>query len=345
MVIGFHAHPSAGFVPDVARGLEAARHRVRFQRAEVFTADQVDSSFDLVVVNGLRWSGRTVSDAYEAADVPVIVTDAAHLRRDRQYIRLTLGDHTWTPPFDCPRDRFNELDIDVARGRHKGSYILIAGQLQEDSSHGLSRGELQKWLVSTAKELRKHTDRDLIWRPHPADEWDVGAADAVHWPSSEPLVDSLAGAWAVVTYNSTVGLDALAAGIPVFTTEESIYSECACFDLSEIETAKLPSYDDRMRLFCRIAYTQWQMLEVRTSGPIDFLSAIVDGRDPFVDRDDWTAASSDDLAAVVSGRVLARLEKVGLADRDALAEATDDDLMAIRGIGPKTVTMLREVLA
>jgi hypothetical protein len=345
MIIGFHAHPSAGFVPDVARGLEAARHRVRFQRAEVFTADQVDPSFDLVIVNGLRWSGRAVSEAYSAAGVPVIVADAAHLRRDRQYIRLTLGDHTWKPPFDCPGDRFDELDIDVARKRHKGSAILIAGQLAEDSSHNLKRGELQAWMVSTAKELRKHTDRDLIWRPHPADEWDVGGTDAVHWPSSEPLVDSLAESWAVVTYNSTIGLDALAAGIPVFTTAPSIYDDCACFDLSEIETASLPSYDDRVRLFRRIAYTQWQMLEVRTSAPIDFLSAIVDDRDPFAERDDWTAASSDDLAAVVSAPVLARLEKVGLTDRDALVGATDDDLLAIRGIGPKTVSMLREVVA
>jgi hypothetical protein len=149
----------------------------------------------------------------------------------------------------------------------------------------------------------------------------------------------------VVTYNSTLGLDALAAGIPVFTTAPSIYSECACFDLAEIETAALPSYDDRMRLFCRIAYTQWQMLEVRTSAPIDFLSAVLDERNPFDERDDWTAASSDDLAAVVSPPVLARLEKAGLADRDALTQATDADLLAIRGIGPKTVSLLREVTA
>ena len=318
---------------------------MRFQRAEVFRKDQLDPSFDLVIVNGLRWSGRTVSDAYRANGVPVIVADAAHLRRDRQYIRLTPGDHTWLPPMECPSDRFDDLDMPVSRGRHNGSHVLIAGQLENDSSHGLTRGELQKWLVSTVKELRKHTNRDLIWRPHPADEWDVGAADAVHWPSSEPLVDSLAESWAVVTYNSTIGLDALAAGIPVFTTAPSIYSECACFDLSEIETAALPSYDDRLRLFCRIAYTQWQMLEARTSAPIDFLSAVVDGRNPFDDRTDWTAASSNNLAAVVSAPVRVRLEKAGLMDRAALLEATDEDLLAIRGIGLKTVSMLREVVA
>jgi hypothetical protein len=317
---------------------------VTFQRAEVFTPNQAED-FDLVVCNGLRLSGREVYDTYTRLGVPAIVVDSGHLRRDRGYHRLTLGDHTWTPAADCPHDRFAELDLDVAAGRRHGDYILIAGQQSNDSAHGMGRSAQIKWLGRVVTRLWDVSDRPIVWRPHPADIWEFSGADEVHHPEVTSLGESLAGAHAVVTYNSTTGLDALMAGVPVWSCADSIYDELAHRELETIETGELPCYADRVELLWRVAYTQWQVLEIQGGAPFRFLWSLAQGLDPFAGDTGWATKDFDALASLVSARVRSGLSKAGLWSTEALREATNEQLMGVRGVGPATAARLKEAAA
>jgi hypothetical protein len=64
--------------------------------------------------------------------------------------------------------------------------------------------------------------RDVVYRPHPFaykhqnDRWRPNGA---RW-SVRPLAEDLAGARQVVTYNSTVGVETVLAGVPTVVTDE-----------------------------------------------------------------------------------------------------------------------------
>jgi hypothetical protein len=73
-------------------------------------------------------------------------------------------------------------------------------------------------------------------------------------------VEDLQGAHAVVTFNSNTGVDAVIAGVPIFTIDRgSMAWEVSDHDLSEIEK---PNLYDREQWAHNLAYTQWTMAEM-----------------------------------------------------------------------------------
>ena len=76
----------------------------------------------------------------------------------------------------------------------------------------------------------------------------------------KPLAEDLADAWAVVTFNSSVAIDAVCEGIPVFCGKECSAYQVAEQDFSKIET---PTYADREPLYYSMAYGQFTAEEMQ----------------------------------------------------------------------------------
>lgn len=130
--------------------------------------------------------------------------------------------------------------------RRSGSHIVICpNSAIYFGLHGL---DVDAWLAEVTQTLRQHTDRELRIR------WKVQRAD-------RPIALDLEDAWAVVVFSSAAALDALIAGVPVFTLAPFAASvRMGLSDLSRIEQPIYP--DDREQFLSVLADNQWTVQEI-----------------------------------------------------------------------------------
>lgn len=252
MRVGIYAGGSHPVVAALRKGF-AAMGCMAAARASEYYRGEVEN-FDLVVSYGMR-AGRRVRDAYRAAGVPVVVVDWGYMARvnvkgeyESGHFQVGLERLNSVPPFACPADRFDVLGIEIAaKGGDPDGYVLVCGQVPQDTAHGMSVEDYVAWLRETVSQYP-----EAVYRPHPR--------GGVHLPGIEshtgPLSEALAGARLVVTWNSNVGHEALLAGVPVVAHGPAAYAELA--------GEALPSLDARREYFHRAAYGQWTLDEMRS---------------------------------------------------------------------------------
>lgn len=252
MRVGIYAGGSHPVVAALRKGF-AAMGCMAAARASEYYRGEVEN-FDLVVSYGMR-AGRRVRDAYRAAGVPVVVVDWGYMARvnvkgeyESGHFQVGLERLNSVPPFACPADRFDVLGIEIAaKGGDPDGYVLVCGQVPQDTAHGMSVEDYVAWLRETVSQYP-----EAVYRPHPR--------GGVHLPGIEshtgPLSEALAGARLVVTWNSNVGHDALLAGVPVVAHGPAAYAE--------LVGETLPSVDARREYFHRVAYGQWTLDEMRS---------------------------------------------------------------------------------
>jgi hypothetical protein len=274
---------------DAARaGLEALEHRIVGQAPGAWTATQAEKRLDAVVVCGIRGRLGEVADFYAAAGVPVALLDLPHLRdgAGAHQLRVTPPSHTWLPTFDGtglpPTDRLDALGVVPAtRKRVKGQSILVVGQVGGDSAHGMPTFRFREWAEASVRTLRSLTDGRIIWRCHPKDRYRIDGADAFSDPAEESLADALERSWLVVAYNSTAGLEAMIAGLPVVAEGPAVYSPLA-WRLNQWSRVAPADPVELSRLLAALAYTQWSLEEIATGFPLDLAlrGAVLPGAAP-----------------------------------------------------------------
>jgi len=175
---------------------------------------------------------------------------------------------------NCPKDRFEKLDVDVRDWKVKGKNILICGQVPWDSNvQHLNTGYKKRpasvqgymdWLSNTIKTVSENTHRKLVFRPHPSfrrrKEWyEVATPKWLEW-SQNSLAMDLKRAKAVVVFNSNTAVEAAIQGIPVFACDiGSMAYPIANTDLTKINDPITP---DRTQWLYDLAYKQWTLEEL-----------------------------------------------------------------------------------
>ena len=118
----------------------------------------------------------------------------------------------------------------------KGKHVLVT--LSDQRTYDFFG--LGKWGDGIKSEIKKHTDREIILRPR---------------TESRPIAEQLKDAWCLVTYASNSTIDALLAGVPVFTLGPSIARPMGFSDLSKLEAPLYP--ENREEFFRHMAYCQF----------------------------------------------------------------------------------------
>lgn len=254
-----------------AAGLEALGFEVVGQVPSCWLRSQAERNLAAVVVCGMRDRCADVVDHYGSAGVPVALVELPHLRGDggAGQLRVTPPSHTWLPSFsgDAPTDRLDRLGIEIKkRQRVKGQAVLLCGQRSGDSAHGMDGATARRWAQETLATIRSLSDSKVIWRPHPRDPWRLEGVDGYSDPA-EPLASALDRAWLVVTYNSTAGIEALIAGLPVVAQGPAVYSHLAG-RLNQWSKIAPPDLAELRRLLAALAYTQWTPEEIETGLPL-----------------------------------------------------------------------------
>jgi hypothetical protein len=241
----------------LAEGCEAQGVRPHFQRPGLFRASDAIPSALGVVVNGLGREGRGIAEVYRALGVPVWVLELPRLRGEIDAHALLFDDLQWLP------DANGRAVVAEKKVKRTPETALVILQKPDDASHGMAIPVLNQWARNTVEMVREVTGLPVVIRPHPlthaetpADWW---GADALSIPATSALRDDFAKAAVVVTYNSTVGWDAIAAGVPVVALGHAAYADYACL-LDRIETLTAKCRADAL---ARAASTQWTLAEMR----------------------------------------------------------------------------------
>lgn len=143
------------------------------------------------------------------------------------------------------------------RLQHENSHILLAGMSAKSAeSYGLKPEEWERWAAS---EIRKHTQRPILYRPKPSWRDARGIPGTNFDDPARNLELSLNGCHAVVTHHSNVAIDALAFGVPAFVWDGAAAAVCPR-DLSQIEAP--PKVRHREKFLGNLAWCQWSVEEM-----------------------------------------------------------------------------------
>jgi len=166
----------------------------------------------------------------------------------------------------------NGYDPDIA-WKEDGEYILVCMQKVGDAS--LRGADVFAWTKDTVDQIRKHTNRKIVVRPHPlyrkAEQQNklketVLRVSDVHWQEADlrepgfiPIAEQLKKAWCTVTYSSGTGIDAVINGVPnVACDTGSMVYDVSTKDVSEIEN---PYRGKKKQWTNKIAHCQWSIEE------------------------------------------------------------------------------------
>jgi len=176
---------------------------------------------------------------------------------------------------NSPSDRFKETGLKIKPWRKKGDHVLIVGQNMFDAS--LFGIDFEWWVKNTIQQLRRHTDRPIVFRDHPENKDQMkNLVDTYKWCnvsySNEGTInDDLKNAHCTVSYTSGSSIDSLLAGVPVIPCSEyNFVWPISSHQLSDIENPKL---GERTQLFYDLAYAQWSVEEIKQGKPWNHLKS------------------------------------------------------------------------
>jgi hypothetical protein len=164
--------------------------------------------------------------------------DHAYVGRN-DYYRIAYRDFQPSEIVQRPPDRWEALKrrygLKVG-GWRKGKNVVVC--LSDPRTYEFFGNK--EWPAEIALELKKRTDRPVIIRKR---------------EEKRPLAEDLRDAWCLVTYASNSVVEALLAGVPVFTLGPSIARPMGLADVSRIESPAYP--ENREEFFRHMAYCQF----------------------------------------------------------------------------------------
>ena len=199
---------------------------------------------DAIVWGLIRGSPRLIGEIRKAG-CNYWHMDNGYFGRNHLF-RITKNANQRTDLIERPADRWEKIrdmfKIEM-KPWQKGRKIIVA--LSTEHLYKFMGTDLQTWKNETLSILRKHTDREIIVR-------------AKNDPL--PIENMLLDCHALVTHTSASALDALRAGVPIFTTGECCARQLALQDLTKIEE---PIYPEREPLFRHLSYCMFTKDELR----------------------------------------------------------------------------------
>lgn len=235
--------------------------------------DSMDA--DAAVIWSFLWAGRmrnnkNVYDHYRSLGRNVFIIEVGMIKRGHTWklcINSTVGSGYYGTGIEA--NRAKKLGVVTAPWQYSGQNIVIALQ-RSDSGQWQEQPSMDTWLSQTVTQLRMHTDRPIVVRPHPRQRAIIPPGVTVQHPHKLAVdhydFDSaLNNVWAVINFNSGPGNQAIISGIPAFVDSSSLAAEVANLDLADIEK---PTRHDRHAWLEKIVHTEWTVEEISTGFPI-----------------------------------------------------------------------------
>ena len=236
---------------------------------------------DVSVIWSVLWQGRMVGnrkiwEESQQKNKPVVVLEVGGIKRNETF-KVGINGINREADFanqNVDSERWKKFNIELKPWAQTGEEIIICGQ-HHNSHQWRNNPKMPNWFEQQIIEIRKHTDRPIVIRPHPRNRLGVDTAKFKNVKVVHPIKDQntyddtdfnqkLKNAWAVVNHSSNPAMQSVFNGIPVFVSEASLSYDVGNSSLTNINNPKMP---DRQTWANRLAYTEWTTEEIRQGLP------------------------------------------------------------------------------
>lgn len=246
-----------------------------------------DSDVDViwsVLFNGRMAGNKAIWERNITAAKPTIVLEVGGIQRGTTW-KVGLNGINRTAvfgPSNNDSSRNSLLGLSLAPWRTDGEYILVCGQ-HDKSLQWKDMPKMSEWFLETYSEIRKHTDREILFRPHPRcqlpdierglrgihrqyprhlngtyDDFDLGF-NRVH---------------ATVSYSSNPGIHSILNGVPAFVGPASLAYDVSN-DIDFMHDIESPLMPDRTQWLNDYAHTEWTVQEISQGIPLKRLTDVM----------------------------------------------------------------------
>lgn len=240
----------------------------------------VKTGEDVAVIWSVLWAGRMASNQkiYNhciQTGTPIIIIEVGNLKRNSTW-RISLNHINGEGIFG------NDSDLDVNRPSKLGvslkpikenrrPEILIATQHQQ-SLQWAGQPSMEQWVNNIVKEIRQHSQRKILLRPHPRSKFSVSNRE-VQMITPQKILGSYDdfdidyNYHCVINHNSGPAVQAAIHGTPVLCDVSSLAAPMS-ITWNQLENPVLP---DRQDWFLRLCHTEWTVDEIRQGIPLQRL--------------------------------------------------------------------------
>ena len=242
---------------------------------------------DVAVIWSVLWFGRMagnqkVWEHFQAINKPVIALEVGGINRGVTW-KVGLNGINRDAYFGADSnnsDRHRLLGLSLKPWRTDGEYILICGQ-HDKSLQWQGMPSMSNWLMQTISEVRKHTDRPIIFRPHPRrplphiekEFKNVYRQDPQHVKDTYDDFDmGFDNVWATISYSSNPGIHSIIEGVPAFVSTHSLAYPVGN-DIDFLHDIEQPVMPDRTQWLNDYAHTEWTLDEIAQGLPLKNLTS------------------------------------------------------------------------
>ena len=251
------------------------------------TVDNSNADIDViwsVLFNGRMAPNKTIWEKNLQTSKPTIVLEVGGIDRGTTW-KVGLNGINRDGYFGDggnDRTRADSLGLVCKPWRSDGDFILICGQ-HDRSWQWRNMPPMSNWVMQTIEEIQKHTDRPILFRPHPRcplphiehEFKNVRRQDPQHIRGSYDDFDmSFRNVHATISYSSNPGIHSVLEGVPAFVGPASLAYDAAN-DIDFLHDIENPLKPDRQQWLNDYAWTEFTVEEISQGIPIKRLTSAI----------------------------------------------------------------------
>ena len=213
---------------------------------------------------------------------PVIVLEVGGIKRSTTWkVGLNgINRDAYFGPDSNNSDRHRLLGLSLKPWHTDGEYILLCGQ-HDKSLQWQGMPPMSNWFLDTYDEIRKHTQRPIIFRPHPRCRLPEIERGLRHVYRQEPrhvngTYDSFDMGFndihCTISYSSNPGIHSIIEGVPAFVSTHSLAYDVAN-DIDFLYDIENPVMPDRTQWLNDYAHTEYTIEEISQGLPLKNLTS------------------------------------------------------------------------
>ena len=235
-----------------------------------------------VLFHGRMAGNRSIWERAMAQSKPVVVLEVGGIKRGTTW-KVGLNGINRDAFFgDAGNDsrRSDLLGLRLKPWRTAGEAILLCGQ-HDKSLQWKYMPSMSNWVIKTIEEIRKHTKRPILFRPHPRCPLPHIEKEFKYVYRQQP--GKISGSyddydmdfndiWATVSYSSNPGIHSILDGVPAFVGPASLAYDAAN-DIDFLHDIENPLMPDRTQWLNDYAWTEFTVDEIAQGIPLKQLTS------------------------------------------------------------------------
>jgi len=242
-----------------------------------------DMAADVFVIWSVLWHGKmqqnkAIWDEAKKLKKTILVLEVGCFHRGKTWklMRTNVNNNGW---FGNGRDlipnRAKKLGLELKSWTYNGHNILICGQHTKSEQWAYMPHPID-WLKSSIDSIKQHTDKPIVFRPHPRD-WHWAANFKyknvrVRIPNLVPgtyddfdFDQDLQNAWVVYNPSSNTGIQSVMNGVPAFVHLDSLAASVGNLEFCLLDRPLRPEREEWLEW---LAHSEWTLEEIAEGTPI-----------------------------------------------------------------------------